>query len=341
MGVGGIIVNGAPASNYVPETLVRGIDNYVSAEVRSVPPADWCDTANGSMLHRDHLVFEDYNQTGVEFAEVIWLCQRGQYVFAQATQETSGPRSWAHSSENRRPVRRVRSSVSLTPPATQVDHRPTTLGAHACLEPGISGCRRDTGNVEILDTSNSSSNHVGWVLDYKGANPFAPPPESLETHVTQLEWQLKSDSPTVSFAKETTIDVGGWLTPVKQSRVTHLIGLEAASLALADFGVRLNPEHTSIVLNWQTDSETRILAFYLERAENREGPYVEVYQASGEGDPTHGASYRYEDLGVTPGVTYWYRLQALTYVGQMSFGFTPLSIMAVADTPAPTPAAKP
>ena len=135
-----------------------------------------CDTANGSMLHRDHLVFEDYNQTGVEFAEVIWLCQRGQYVFAQATQETSGPRSWAHSSENRRPVRRVRSSVSLTPPVTQVDHRPTTLGAHACLEPGISGCRRDTGNVEILDTSNSSSNHVGWVLDYKGAESFRSAP---------------------------------------------------------------------------------------------------------------------------------------------------------------------
>ena len=135
--------------------------------------------------------------------------------------------------------------------------------------------------------------------------------------------------------------MGGWLTPVKQSRVTHLVGLDAASLALADFGVRLNPEHTSIVLNWRTDSETRILAFYLERAENREGPYVEVYQASGEGDPIHGASYRYEDIGVTPGVTYWYRLQALTYVGQMSFGFTPLSIMAVADTPAPTPAAKP
>ena len=153
--------------------------------------------------------------------------------------------------------------------------------------------------MEILDTSNSSSNHVGWVLDYKGANPFAPPPESLETHVTQLEWQLKSASPTVSFAKETTIDVGGWLTPVKQSRVTHLVGLDAASLALADFGVRLNPEHTSIVLNWRTDSETRILVFHLERAENREGPYVEVYQTSGEGDPTHGASC-YEDILATP-----------------------------------------
>ncbi|MCB0229729.1 MAG: hypothetical protein KDH90_11475, partial [Anaerolineae bacterium] len=75
----------------------------------------------------------------------------------------------------------------------------------------------------------------------------------------------------------------------------------------------------AILLTWETVSELDNLGFNLYRAEAAGGPWTELNQsliASPNPGGATGNSYHWTDQSVTPGVRYWYRLQAVDLTGQ-------------------------
>ncbi len=78
---------------------------------------------------------------------------------------------------------------------------------------------------------------------------------------------------------------------------------------------------TQALIQWQTASEVNTLGFYLQRAEAAAGPYHRVpddanphfFDSLGSGFAGH--PYDYIDTGLTNGITYFYRLQAMTHGG--------------------------
>jgi len=66
-----------------------------------------------------------------------------------------------------------------------------------------------------------------------------------------------------------------------------------------------------ILIEWSTASELDTVGFNLYRSDNPEGPF-EIINASlvpSSADPMTGSDYEYEDSFVTPGQTYYYRLE--------------------------------
>lgn len=66
-----------------------------------------------------------------------------------------------------------------------------------------------------------------------------------------------------------------------------------------------------ILIEWSTASELDTVGFNLYRSDNPEGPF-EIINASlvpSSVDPMTGGEYEYEDKSVTPGITYYYRLE--------------------------------
>lgn len=81
-------------------------------------------------------------------------------------------------------------------------------------------------------------------------------------------------------------------------------------IVLADFSATPGPE--GIEVEWQTEVEIDFAGFYLWRAEDEAGigsrisPFV-----PGTGSPIRGALYEYLDASVSPGQSYFYRLEAV------------------------------
>ncbi|MBN1920289.1 MAG: S8 family serine peptidase [Anaerolineae bacterium] len=89
---------------------------------------------------------------------------------------------------------------------------------------------------------------------------------------------------------------------------------------LASFAA--GPQGEAILLAWETAAEMQNLGFNLYRAESLAGPWVklntELIPAQNPG-ATFGASYEWLDTGVTPGVTYAYRLEDIDVNGASTF----------------------
>jgi hypothetical protein len=72
-----------------------------------------------------------------------------------------------------------------------------------------------------------------------------------------------------------------------------------------------SPATSRVVVEWTTASEINTSGFNLYRSERAEGPYVkinaQVIPAST--DPLVGGQYRFEDVTVTAGQTYYYELE--------------------------------
>ena len=84
----------------------------------------------------------------------------------------------------------------------------------------------------------------------------------------------------------------------------------ATAIALASFEAK--PEGDHILLTWRTGTEIDTAGFNVQRSTSRGGNY-ETINASGliaaKGGPETGADYAYADENVTPGITYYYRLE--------------------------------
>lgn len=109
------------------------------------------------------------------------------------------------------------------------------------------------------------------------------------------------------------------MNQVKTTRtLLQLIGA-LLLLAAAIFGYQawLAAQQPSVVVEWTTASEVDTAGYYLYRSENPGGPFVRMNQnlIPASNDPLAGGSYSYEDSGVQPGKTYYYRLEDIELDG--------------------------
>ncbi|MEZ4770521.1 MAG: LamG-like jellyroll fold domain-containing protein, partial [Caldilineales bacterium] len=89
------------------------------------------------------------------------------------------------------------------------------------------------------------------------------------------------------------------------------------AVTLASFDATTQPG--AVLLTWETVSEIDNLGFNLYRAEVESGSWTQLNQdliASPNPGGAAGNSYQWTDSGVTPGVRYWYRLEAVDLAGQ-------------------------
>jgi hypothetical protein len=73
----------------------------------------------------------------------------------------------------------------------------------------------------------------------------------------------------------------------------------------------IESKNAVILIEWSTASELDTVGFNLYRSDNSDGPF-EMVNASlvpSSSDPLTGGEYKYEDTSVTPGKTYYYRLE--------------------------------
>jgi hypothetical protein len=83
-------------------------------------------------------------------------------------------------------------------------------------------------------------------------------------------------------------------------------------------GFRACAEGGAAVLRWTTQSEHENFGFNVERAGTEDGPFArlnkEIIRGTGTTNVPH--DYSYQDNGVEPGHTYWYRLEDISTSGE-------------------------
>ena len=86
-------------------------------------------------------------------------------------------------------------------------------------------------------------------------------------------------------------------------------------------GFEANWDGRAVTVSWETHTEIDHEGFYLWRSEFLEGEYTQITPTliSGEGGETWGAAYSYEDADVVSGITYHYRLEAVSIYGESAF----------------------
>ena len=115
-----------------------------------------------------------------------------------------------------------------------------------------------------------------------------------------------------------------------------------AGLALKD--LKATAHGQAIVITWETAYEIDMLGFHIQRATEQHGSYARISGIIPAIGGMVGADYEYTDANVTPGVTYWYRLEAMEtsgyieYYGPVSAATAPLATDVLinevdADTP--------
>jgi len=94
---------------------------------------------------------------------------------------------------------------------------------------------------------------------------------------------------------------------------------EETSIDLVSFEAKGLDE--MVRLSWETGSEPSNAGFNLWRSDSREGQYVKINGGliPAEGDATHGAEYSFEDMDVTRGRTYYYKLEDVSIYGTSGF----------------------
>jgi hypothetical protein len=98
--------------------------------------------------------------------------------------------------------------------------------------------------------------------------------------------------------------------------VEHCFGTVAVLLT----SFHASAQSDAILLEWETSLDSDVSGFYVERSREATGEYTRV---SGGLIPP-ASPYRFTDSDVTPGVTYFYRLEALDRAGKGTF-FGPIS----------------
>lgn len=110
---------------------------------------------------------------------------------------------------------------------------------------------------------------------------------------------------------------GAQIAPVEPANVSHrqrrpflLLGFVWLGLAVVVALLFLTGP-TPIVIEWQTETEVNAAGFHLYRAEDPAGPFTRLNEQliQARGSAISGASYEFVDEDVTPGVSYYYRLE--------------------------------
>ncbi|HOT89973.1 MAG TPA: hypothetical protein PLJ78_01310 [Anaerolineae bacterium] len=117
-----------------------------------------------------------------------------------------------------------------------------------------------------------------------------------------------------------------------------------AAVVIADFTAEAGAN--SITLRWETASETGNLGFYLRRSLSKNGEYIRISDFIPSLDEGAGAAYEYVDPDVTPGVTYYYKVEDVPENGSQGSFSDPVWATVPLNptptfTPTPTPTATP
>jgi len=88
------------------------------------------------------------------------------------------------------------------------------------------------------------------------------------------------------------------------------------------------PGKGKITLRWTTQSEVENAGFNIYRSLRRDGDYrrINLELIGGKGSSSVAHTYSYTDVGLTDGVTYWYKLESLELSG-VGKGYGPISAM--------------
>lgn len=101
----------------------------------------------------------------------------------------------------------------------------------------------------------------------------------------------------------------GWVASVSSSGVLPLV--------LKDF--RVQPNETTIDLDWLTEQELNVDRFIVQRRAGYSSEFSEVGQLSACGNCLEGSAYAFKDVAVRPGINYTYRLKMLDFDGQYEY----------------------
>ena len=109
-----------------------------------------------------------------------------------------------------------------------------------------------------------------------------------------------------------------------------------AAVELIDFSAI--PEDGRVILRWETATELDNAGFYINRSTELDSGYqrinTTIIPASGDG--LTGADYEYTDEGVTNGIEYWYRLEAIDLNQNSTFYDAVLAVPGSSGTALPT-----
>lgn len=119
-------------------------------------------------------------------------------------------------------------------------------------------------------------------------------------------------------------------------------GSAEAAVQLISFTAVASP--TQVTIRWVTATEFETAGFYVQRSLLEQGPYLDIPDGDplffpSAGDGITGAEYVYNDLDVTAGTTYYYKLHVINYDEQEQF-FGPISAIP-GGIPTPTMTASP
>jgi hypothetical protein len=110
-------------------------------------------------------------------------------------------------------------------------------------------------------------------------------------------------------------DIDGGLIP-NTAQDCRVVFYEPTVIVLEYFAAW--PDAASIQVLWETASEIDNAGFNLWRSTSPDEGFVRLNAnlIPGQGGPTQGASYAYQDADVTAGVTYYYKLEDVNIYGQ-------------------------
>ncbi len=115
-----------------------------------------------------------------------------------------------------------------------------------------------------------------------------------------------------------------------------LAALAGLALLLAALALRLPAASAGgaapVVLVWTTKSEVNTAGFYVYRAEQKDGPFVQVSRdlIPASNDAAAGGNYTYTDTATLRGVTYYYALEDVETSGRRT-RHEPITVVAGAE----------
>jgi len=88
-------------------------------------------------------------------------------------------------------------------------------------------------------------------------------------------------------------------------------------------------QEATVVVEWSTASELDTVGFNVYRADNPQGPFVQVNSEliPASSEPLTGGAYSFRDSAVKPGITYYYELEEVQSNGGRD-RFGPISVQA-------------
>ncbi len=292
-------ITGVGATNHGVEVRTLNSNNHVVLRNLLVDQVQ----GDGIRVNDSDLVVQIYNN-------IVWGCNRGIVVMSAGSSasieilnntiygNTVGPGSGG-----------IQSQVVIDPSVITV--RNNISHSNAAPDYAFSG------NVNPASSHNLSSDvSAGVPVSQVGTEVIEPDVNNLNfvdyAHLTAKNLHIQSGS----AADNQGVDLGSvfnWDIDGNHRLSPWDIGADDVNAVTAVDLLRFEATgyDTSVVLEWETGSETDNAGFYVYRSDSAAGPFERVSPSSvpGLGTSPVGALYRYVDRGLENGRTYYYEIE--------------------------------